>query len=97
MLNHIEIQGRITGGTVITENKTSFFIDHQRGFGGESDKFLCSVIGDRRRLLDGANAGGTVIVTGRLRSTPSTNVGSCEIVCETIDFVDGGKADADQP
>ena len=87
MLDHVEIQGKITGGTVASENSTSFFIDHKRGFGDETDRILCTVEGDRRKLLDGADEGRTVIVTGRLRES---GVGKCEIVCKTIDFVDGG-------
>ena len=43
MLNHVEIQGKIGGGTVRTENQTSFFIDHKRGFGDETERFLCTV------------------------------------------------------
>lgn len=93
MLNHIEIQGKIFKNPWSFGQETRFIIDHQRGFGGESDKFICAVDGDRRRLLDGADEGRTVIVTGRLRSKLTANGGSCEIVCETIDFVDGGGKD----
>ena len=92
MLNHVEIQGKIGGGTVRTETQTSFFIDHKREFGDETERFLCTVEGDRQRFLDGANEGRTVIVTGRLRAC---RVCSYEIVCETVDFVDGGGANAD--
>lgn len=87
MLNHVELQGKIAGGTLISENAVSFFLDHKRGFGDETDRFLCTVEGDRQRLLDGANDGRTVIVTGRLRAG---RVCSYEIVCETVDYVDGG-------
>ena len=90
MLNHVEIQGKISGGTLTSETATMFFILHKRGFGDELDRFPCVVEGDRRRLLDGAKEGRTVIVTGHLRTTASSRVGTCEIVCETIDFVDGG-------
>ena len=93
MLNHLEIQGKISGGTLTSENSTMFFILHKRGFGGEMDRFPCVAEGDRRRLLDGVKEGRTVIVTGKLRSTRSSRVGSCEIVCETVDFVDGGGKD----
>ena len=92
MLNHVEIQGKIGGGTVRAENQTSFFIYHKRGFGDKTDRFLCTVEGDRQRLLDGANEGRAVIVAGRLRAC---RVCSYEIVCETVDYVDGGGANAD--
>lgn len=88
MLNHVEVQGKVTGGTVVSEKGTSFFIDPKRGFGDETDRFLCTVEGDRRKLLDGADDGRTAIVTGRLRGS---GVGQCEIVCETVHFVDGGE------
>lgn len=87
MLNHVELQGKIAGGTLISENAVSFFLDHTRGFGPETDKFTCVLEGERRRQLDGAKEGRTVIVTGRLRAG---GVGKCEIVCRTVDFVDGG-------
>ena len=90
MLNHVELQGKIAGGTLISENAVSFFLDHKRGFGDETDKFTCVLEGERRRQLDGAKEGRTVIVTGRLRAGGG---GNCEIVCRTVDFVDGGKAD----
>lgn len=93
MLNHVVIQGKINGGTLTSENSTMFFILHKRGIGDEMDRFPCVVEGDRRRLLDGAREGRTVLVTGQLRSTRSSRVGSCEIVCETIDYEGGGKAD----
>ena len=94
MLNHLEIQGKINGETLTSENRTVFFILHKRGFEDELDRFPCVVEGDRRRLLDGIRDGRTVIVTGQLRTTRSSRVGSCEIVCETVDYVDGGGKDA---
>lgn len=93
MLNHIEIQGKLYGEPRRRENYTKFAVRHERGFGGETDHFVCVAEGDRVRLLDGASNGRTVIVTGRLRSVRAATIGACEIVCDTIDFVDGGKAD----
>ncbi len=95
MLNHVEIQGKIAGGPMNNTGKTAFVLAHERGFSGETERFLCTLT-DRsvKSFLDGADIGRTVIATGKLHEN---GVGSYEIVCETIDFVDGGGKNADQP
>lgn len=91
MLNHIEIQGKIDSGPMNHGGKLAFVLAHERGFSKEVDRFLCTIT-DRaaKSLLNGADVGRTVIATGKLQES---GVGSFEIVCDTIDFVDGGKAD----
>ena len=90
MLNHVEIQGKIGNGKLVSAESTTFFIDCKRGFGNEADRIPCIADGNKRNLLESADDGRTVIVTGRLRQC----AGGAEIVCETVDFVDGGGANA---
>lgn len=94
MLNHVEIQGKIGNLALAGESNRSFMIHHARGFGDGADAFNCAVDDERIRqyIRDTAQIGRTVIVTGRLRAC---RVCSYEIVCETVDYVDGGGANAD--
>ena len=91
MLNHIEMQGKIANARRGERGVALFELTHHRDFSTIKDRFLCVIPHEitATPFLDGAKDGRTVIVTGRLREKN----GGAEIVCETADFVDGGKAD----
>lgn len=90
MLNHIEIQGRVEKVNCMTQNGKAeyrFTLVHQRGFDpNEKDRFKCVWNGYD---FGPENSGRTAIITGRLRATEQ----GTEIVCHTVDFVDGGGKD----
>lgn len=91
MLNHVEMQGRVEKVNGLFQKGKAeyrFTLVHQRGFDpNEKDRFKCVWNGYG---FDQQNADGrTAIITGKLRAAEH----GTEIVCHTVDFVDGGKTD----
>lgn len=88
MLNHVEIQGKITGETKLGPNGVRFSISHQRSFSNISDSLLCVIENgsEAESFLRNAKQGRTVIVNGKIRVEDKC----VEILADSVHFVDGG-------
>lgn len=88
MLNHVEIQGKITGETKLGINGVRFYISNQRSFSNISDTLLCVISNgnEAESFLRNAKQGRTVIVNGKIRVEDK----GVEILADNVHFVDGG-------